>query len=331
MFKKLVRSLKWLFIFGVPILLIFLISYGAYLYHTVENILTQSHQDIERENKKSRLRSYSVDPIKDNISILFIGIDTGEERDYHEASRSDALLLATFNKEDKSIKLLSIPRDTIVYVPEIDRTTKINHAHFYGGPRSTIETIENFLHIPIDYYVRVNFEAFINVVEALDGIPYNVPYEIRELDSHDNKNAVHLFPGYQTLSGEEALALVRSRKYDNDIERGKRQQDIMKQIAKKSTSLPNLFKIDDIIRAVGTNLKTNLTFQEIRTLFHYGIEYPYTIDTINFEGDSGYGEDGLWYYNVREDSKWKIANELRHHLNLPEDGRNPSKFAGEDD
>jgi polyisoprenyl-teichoic acid--peptidoglycan teichoic acid transferase len=331
MSKKLVHSIKVILSIGITMLLIAFIGYGVYLYNTTENMLTESHHDIGRKDKKSQLRVNSVDPVKDNISILFIGVDTGKERDYHEASRSDALLLATLNKEQKTIKLLSIPRDTFVYVPEVDRTTKINHAHFYGGPKSTIETIENFLHIPIDYYVRVNFEAFIDVVNALEGIPYDVPYEIYELDSHDKKNAIHLLPGYQTLTGEEALALARSRKYDNDIERGKRQQDIIKEIANKTTSLPNLFKLDDIIKAIGPNLKTNLTFKEMKALFNYGMDHNYTIETINFEGNSGHGKDGLWYYNVSEDSKRQIANELRHHLNLPDDDINSSTFAGEED
>ncbi len=74
-----------------------------------------------------------------------------------------------------------------MYVPEVNRYTKINHAHFFGGPKATIETVERFLQVPVDYYAKINFEGFIKVVNSLDGIKYDVPYELWESDSNDDK------------------------------------------------------------------------------------------------------------------------------------------------
>ena len=97
-----------------------------------------------------------------------------------------------------------------------------------------MDTIEELFDIPVDYYVRMNFDAFTEVVDALGGIEANVPYPITESDSGDNKGAIHLEPGLQTLDGEQALALARTRKQDSDIQRGERQQEILKAILKTS-------------------------------------------------------------------------------------------------
>ncbi|WP_188454975.1 LCP family protein [Virgibacillus oceani] len=322
-----------LFIYIGVTLLFFLsigIGYAAHIYNKTEEIVSDSHEDIGRENNTSNLRAEEVDPIEDNVSVLFIGVDESEKRDYETASRSDALILATFNKEQNSIKLLSIPRDSYVYVPEIGYNTKINHAHFYGGPKATIETVENFLNVPVDYYVRVNFEAFIGVINSLGGITYDVPFEIYEQDSNDNADAIHLQPGEQLLNGEEALALARSRKYDSDIERGKRQQEIIKRIGKKATSASTIFKLGNVLDAIGPNLKTNLTFDEMKSFLTYGINKNIAIEMINLDGSGGFMDDDLWYYVVDEESRASVQEELREHLDLSISNKNTTDFAKDD-
>src|SRR5690625_2389147 len=213
------RTKKRLLLIFIPILILFLGAggYAAKLYYKTEQALSESYEEDSRV--KSELRETKVDPKIDNVSILIMGIDASEARDNEDSARTDALMLATFNKDDKSVKLLSIPRYSYVYIPEVGYETRINHAHAYGGADATVETVEQLLDIPVDYWVRVNFESFIDVVEALDGVEVDVPYEFREQDSKDRPNQIHLMPGWQTLNGEEALALARTRKLDNDIER----------------------------------------------------------------------------------------------------------------
>ncbi|SFA99466.1 transcriptional attenuator, LytR family [Lentibacillus halodurans] len=322
---------KWTLIIAIPLLLMIIIGaiYVNYLYNKTENMVTDSQEKVGRENETSELRSKSVDPVEDNVSVLFIGVDNSEFRD-EEESRSDALILASFNKQDSSVKLLSIPRDSYVYVPEVDRYTKINHAHFFGGPRATIETVENFLHVPVDYYAKMNFEGFIEVVDSLGGITYDVPYEIWESDSNDDKNSIHLTPGEQQLNGEEALALARTRKYDNDVERGKRQQEILKTIANKAISASSVFKVGETIDAIGNNMTTNLSFENMKNFLSYGLDENITIETMNLSGDGGYMEDGLWYFHVNEESKHDIRAELRNHLDL-EENVETSDFANDEE
>lgn len=195
----------------VASMLISLTAYGIYLHKKAETAAGNAFEILGNRNK-SELREEAVQPLKDNVSILFVGIDDSEERDQGTSnSRSDALMLATLNNKSKTVKLVSIPRDSLVYIPELGYEDKITHAHANGGTRVSIETVEELLEIPVDYYVRMNFDAFVDVVDALGGIEANVPYTINEKDALD-KNSIKLFSGYQHLDGAEALALARTRK-----------------------------------------------------------------------------------------------------------------------
>src|SRR5699024_9863663 len=170
----------------------------------------------------------TVDPKMDDTTILLMGIDENEKRGKKESEfRTDALIFATVNTDDESVKLLSIPRDSYVYLPVVDKMDKINHAHAFGGTEATIEAVEGLLNIPVDYYAKIDFHAFVDVVNAMGDIDIEVPYEFKESDSNDKKYAIHLMEGKQKLNGEETLALARTRKKDSDMERGKRQLEII--------------------------------------------------------------------------------------------------------
>src|SRR5690554_1199382 len=104
---------------GIVFLLLFIAAgtYVGYLYVKAKDVVNDSYEDDGRGNK-SALRDGDVDPLTDNISILIIGVDESDKRSNLGAYRSDALILATLNKDDHSVKLLSIPRDSYVYIPE---------------------------------------------------------------------------------------------------------------------------------------------------------------------------------------------------------------------
>lgn len=312
--KRRIRKKRVFFVILVPILLVIFaaIGYATLLYTKADEAISDSYKDDGRV--KSALRETAVDPSEDSVSILFIGVDNSKTRD-QKTSLSDALILATFNKEDKSIKMLSIPRDSYVYVPEVGYKTKITHAHAYGGPQATIETVEQFSEVPVDYYVKMNFNAFTDVVDALDGIKADVPYEFSEQDSTDTKNAIHLMPGEQTLNGEEALALARTRKLDNDIERGKRQQQIMKAVISKAASLDSVLKYGNIIEAVGDNMTTSLTFDEMKSFISYGTSGNLDIETMTLAGEDG-RIDGSYYYLLDDTDLANKRIELQKHLGI---------------
>lgn len=140
-------------------------------------------------SRKSNIRDSKVNPSKDHISILFLGIDDNSGREKNgqtaEKSRTDAMILSTFNADKEQIRMLSIPRDTISYIPKVGYYDKITHAHAYGGPTASMDSVEATLDLPVDYYVRINMEAFVDAVDELGGIKYDVPYNINEPNTND--------------------------------------------------------------------------------------------------------------------------------------------------
>ncbi len=300
----------------LPLILVFLgvASYASYLYIKADSVLSDSYEDDGRE--KSDLRESKVDPNVDNVSVLIMGVDASDLRNNADNARSDTLMVATLNKDDKSVKLLSIPRDSYVYIPEVGYKTKINHAHAYGGTQATTKTVEELLDIPIDYYVKVNFEAFIDVVNAVEGVTVDVPYELHEQNSKDEAGAIHLQPGEQQLNGEEALALARTRKLDSDIERGKRQQEIIKAVINKAISLDSVMKYDDVLEAVGSNMTTNMTFSEMKSFISYGTKGKnLDFETMTLEGHD-YQPNGTYYWQLDDIALEETQETLKRHLDI---------------
>ncbi|WP_342559416.1 LCP family protein [Metasolibacillus sp. FSL K6-0083] len=320
--SKLSLALKITLILAAS-LLICVTTYGMYLTKKAEHAVEQAYEEIEnREVSTKRPTEVKVEPIQDNVSVLFVGIDDSEQRGQGEGSRSDALLLATLNRTTKTVKLLSIPRDSYVYIPHIGYKDKITHAHAFGGTLATIETVEELFDIPVDYYVRMNFNAFIDVVDALGGIEAEVPYAMLEKDEFD-RNTVNLQPGIQHLNGREALALARTRKLDSDVERGKRQQEILKAIAQQAASVSSIMKYDEVIDAVGANMKTNMTFKEMKGFFSYLTQGVPRIDSLSIEGYDDMST-GIYYYQLDEQSLEDIKVILKSHLGLTDDAINSS-------
>ena len=309
---KLRTALKVLLILATSVL-ICATTYGIYLTKKAEYAANEAFEVDDREN--SSKRDEKVKPIEDNVSILFIGVDDSESRGQGaDNSRSDALILATLNNKTKTVKTLSIPRDSYVQIPYKGFKDKINHAHAYGGTPATIETVEELLDIPVDYYVRMNFNAFIDVVNALGGIEIDVPYSFVELDEFENP-VIKLEKGLQKLDGSQALALARTRKYDSDIERGKRQQEILKAIAIQAAKPSSILKYDDVIDAVADNMKTNMTFKEMKSFLTYLSSGMPRIDSLALEGADDWST-GVYYYKLDDESLENTKHTLQNHLDL---------------
>ncbi|MFZ7104771.1 MAG: LCP family protein [Peptococcaceae bacterium] len=188
-------------------------------------------------------------------NILIIGTD---ERD-DEPSRSDTLILATLFPEEKQVKLLFIPRDTRVKIPGRKDYDKITHAHAYGGVDLTRQTVEDYLGLDVDYYIKVNFQGFKNIIDILGGVTLDVEkrmdYPAEEID---------LEPGLQKLNGHDALAYVRFRSDGlGDIGRVERQQKFLAALTDHLKSFATLPKVPSLIKEVHTHIKTNLNTKDI--------------------------------------------------------------------
>ena len=107
-----------------------------------------------------------------------------------------------------------------------------------------MEAVEKLLQVPVDYFVKFNFNSFTKIVDGLDGIEVDVPVEFTEQNSKDEPDTIHLKKGLQKLNGEEALALARTRHIDSDAMRGQRQQLVMEAILSKLKSVGSITKLE---------------------------------------------------------------------------------------
>ncbi|WP_459500138.1 LCP family protein [Bacillus sp. C1] len=312
-------------------LLVCTIGYGAYLYNKASNVVQKASLSLAR-GEKSDLREEVVKPITNNVSLLIMGIDENEERqkEYNGAFHTDALLLATFNKDNKTVKLVSIPRDTYTYVPIEKKKDKITHAYGRGfvkngkdgGPQASVEAVEKLLDVPVDYFVKFNFKSFIKIVDDLGGIEMDVPIEFSEQNSKDEPDAIHLKKGMQALTGEQALALARTRHIDSDAMRGQRQQLVMEAILTKLKSVGSVTKIGKMIDAADGDLKTNLALDDMLSFYKYGLNA--SIEKIQLAGDDLYLPNGpkgerVYYYNPDTKRVGELSKTLRNHLGLSEE------------
>lgn len=323
----------------ISVILFFLIVGGGYTWFLVNkasSAVRNAAHDLARGDK-SDLRDKAVKPITNNVSVLIMGVDESDVRgkEYGEAIRTDALLLATFNKDSKTVKLLSIPRDTYTYIPVEKKKDKITHAHAFGstkngkdgGPQASIDAVEKLMNVPVDYFVKFNFKSFMKIVDDLGGIEVDVPVEFTEQDSNDNADAIHLKKGVQKLNSEEALALARTRHVDSDAMRGQRQQLVIEAILKKLTSVGSVTKVGNIIDDINGQFVTNLTFDDMLSFYKYGADS--SIEKLQIEGEDCYmakGDDTCsksagggrtYYYNPDKKELANVTNELRSHLGLP--------------
>lgn len=310
--RKKRKKIKNIFIISFVLSITLIIVFFGRIYLITFETLEQAYLEDNRE--LSPLRRTIVNPRKDPVSILFIGADRGGARGTTSYGLSDSLMLATFNPDTKNINLLSIPRDTYAYLPVKNRYDKINHAHAYGGPLASVDAVESLLNVPVDYFISINFDTLIALVDALDGIYVDVPFEIKEMDSHDKKEAITLTPGYQLLNGEEALAFSRTRKYDNDFERAKRQQIVLKAIVDRLTSVKGILALDDIIESAGQHLTTNLTTSDAIGFSNYIFSDSVTINQLTLQGHDLWTD--AYYYELNNESVDEIRAKLNKHLRI---------------
>jgi polyisoprenyl-teichoic acid--peptidoglycan teichoic acid transferase len=180
---------------------------------------------------------------KSRVTILVLGLDYAdwENTDRVGPPRSDLMILLTVDPVSKTIGILSIPRDLWVSMPGIEGEHKINTAHRFGelyelpggGPGLAVRTVEELFEVPINFYIRVDFQTFEDVIDELGGIEVDVPEEI-QVDPIGPDNTVVLQPGKQILDGPTTLAYARNRQTEEeDFGRSKRQQQVILAIREK--------------------------------------------------------------------------------------------------
>jgi polyisoprenyl-teichoic acid--peptidoglycan teichoic acid transferase len=301
------KKRTWLRVTGV-IFLLLILGAGAYVY-SVYSSLTKAvdtmHEPIERKVSDKRTDELTFEK-KDPFTVLMLGVD---ER-AGDRGRSDTMIVLAVNPEKNSTKMLSIPRDTRTQIVGKGFEDKINHAYAFGGVEMSMDTVENFLDIPIDYYMKVNMEGFEDVVNAVGGVTVN--------NSFTFSQGGHNFPeGEILLNGKEALSFVRMRKQDpkGDFGRQQRQREVIQGVMRKGASFSSLTKFDDIFEALGQNVKTNMTFDEMVDIQKHYKSAGKNVEQIQLQG-SGTMINKIYYQIVSDEEKQRIQDELKTQLNL---------------
>jgi LCP family protein required for cell wall assembly len=213
------------------------------------------------------------------VYFVFTGLDKREWEGETGPGLTDTIIVAFLDTQKGNAGMISIPRDTWVEVPhyqpyKINQTFSVGEATSYpgGGPALLMETAGNLLDVPIDYYVQVDFKAFIVLVDSVDGVMVDVERKILvDPDPSIEGDMKKLKKGLQVLPGDLALGYVRSRETANgDFDRNKRQQQVLVGLQKKLFSyeiLPTLIpKIPELYRELSNHVETNLSMRQIVTL-----------------------------------------------------------------
>ncbi|MDY0086987.1 MAG: LCP family protein [Coriobacteriia bacterium] len=200
------------------------------------------------------------------FNLLLLGSDARLDE---EAARADTIIVARVDPADHRVWMLSIPRDTRVEIPG-HGVNKINAATAMGGPSLMIDTVEEYLGLPINHYMEVDFSGFQGIVDAMGGIYIDVDVEINDAKaaSHSpGRRARHIAPGYQLLDGEYALTYVRSRNFpDSDFTRMRHQQNFFKALAKQSSSWGNLLKLPKMAKELSKYVVTDMSMSQVLDL-----------------------------------------------------------------
>ena len=250
-----------------------------------------------------------TDMAKEPFYLLLMGTDGSAEREESEeygggGFRSDTIILARIDAPNKKATLVSIHRDTRVDMGE-SGLHKLNAAHAIGGPALAVETVSKMAGVPISHYAEIDFDAFCEMVDALGGIEVDVPVDIDDYEAGGSLSA-----GLQTLDGDQALVLCRSRHTyegtaaDPDMMRAANQRLVLSAIARKILD-SDIATIANAVNMMSSYVTTDMDLNDIVGLAQamQGLD-PETDIYSAMEPAEGVYEDGIWWTVTLED-EWR--------------------------
>ncbi|NMA33916.1 MAG: LCP family protein [Clostridiaceae bacterium] len=281
-----------LFVFGTGILL--------YVNSNADMIINSEVYASGDHESRQQLANI-INPLvqrKEPFNVLLLGGDQVN-------NTTDTMILANFDPETCKINIMSIPRDTRVFIKNTER--KINFAYVRYGVETAAQTVSELLDVNIKYYVFIDISAFRKIIDLLDGVDYYVPVDMDYDDPTQNLH-IHLKKGQQRLDGAKAEQFVRFRKpnkwtkeirkyYDgSDLKRNEAQQQFLRELMRQKLTLQYLPKLTSILDTVFDSVKTNLTLNETVKLTSYVTKF--SIDNVSFIHMPGTTYDVSPYYYI---------------------------------
>lgn len=213
----------------------------------------------------------------DRVNILLVGIDRRPGEAF--VSRTDSMMVISINPETDSASILSIPRDLYVQIPGYGQD-RINTAVVYGsregdyldGAALAMQTVSSNLGIPVNHFVMVDFSAFVRIIDLLEGVDVEVPYDINDSlypDMDYGYDPLYIPAGLQHFDGETALKYARTRHADSDFNRAYRQQQVLFAARRKALDLglgQMLVRAPSLYREVESGIRTDLSLEQILRL-----------------------------------------------------------------
>ncbi|HHW30290.1 MAG TPA: LCP family protein [Clostridiaceae bacterium] len=257
---------------------------------------------LESENEE--FARYSESKI---VNLLILGLD-------EEETRTDVILFLNYNMNEGKLNILSIPRDTKVYIK--GKAEKINALYAFGGVPLISATIRKITGLSADYYIKLNFKGFRKIIDTLGGVEFDVPINMHYDDPVQNLH-IHLNKGRQLLNGKQAEGLVRFRKGNNgtsgyedgDIGRIKVQQEFVKALIKQKLKFKYISKADEIFTILKEYMKTNIELSDVRYYLKGIKNFDYEkISSYTLPGDSVF-QNKLWYFIYDKEKTQQLINE----------------------
>ena len=249
----------------------------------------------EPENPEDDARPLSSEERKEHFyTVLMAGLDD-------ENGGSDTNLLMALDAENGTINVVSLPRDTLLNVSW--SVKKLNNAYHHGGISQTRTEVSRLLGIPVDYYVTVDLRAFVELVDAIDGVDFDIPVDM-DYDDPEQDLHIHFKKGPRHLTGQQALEVVRWRQNNDgtgyataDIGRIGTQQAFLTAVAKQTLQVSNLDKIPEMAEIFSTRVETDLKLANLIWIGEQALSMG--SDSIAFHtlpGDgAGYYKGGSYY------------------------------------
>lgn len=250
------------------VLVLVILILGGGLYAGAHYMLSK----IDREQLSDLTISQEVLDNKKGSGVTNIAIFGVDSRsDSYENTRSDAMMVLSFNTKANKAHLTSLVRDTYAYIDEKHGFEKLTHAYAYGGATLAVQTINQNFDLDVKKYVTVNFNAVEHIINEMDGIEVDIQdYELRELNrviaemnGEIGGEEADLIEGTgtQMLNGRQAVAYMRIRKVGNgDYERMERQRRVMNLTIQKAmgyNKVKLLGLLDDFLPYIQTNLTSS--------------------------------------------------------------------------
>jgi LCP family protein required for cell wall assembly len=303
--KKRGRGCLWFFL----ILLLALGGILLYGYFEIRQTTDTIHSEVDEDFIQHTSREDNQIELSNEtpFSILLMGVDAREA----DRGRSDTMMVMTVNPNTDKTTLVSIPRDTYTEIIGRGFDDKINHAYAFGGPTMSMNTVQNFLDIPIDYYVSVNMEGIQQIVDAIGGITLTPSRSF-------SQSGFTFVEGQPTqMNGEMALAYSRMRSEDGDYARQGRQREVVLATLDKIASFNTILNFQSVLQTMEDNVSTNLVFNEMVNIFLNYQDALGNIEEIQMNG-SGTMIGGVYYEIIPEEEVNRVSQQLQEELEISE-------------